>query len=285
MPLRGTSRVSTDLSPSDEAHTPEFLAIADALMKPGANLSSAERMELYHRQYWFRLLESIAEDFPILRKMAGEESFWQIIEGYLLAQPSSSFTLRHLGSRLPDYLSVLDGLTAENRRWYAAIAQIEYANMCVFEATAIEPAAPADLAEIEITLQPHVFLLDLPVPADLCADWENFLPCEAASTHLAVWRGADGWHTQARLHPTEYELLLRLRRGGKLSDLFAEPTDPEPSPEQVSGWFANWQLRGWIVPLHHSTEEDASHSTGNSGDLLDFPGVDKMGSQAMRMSE
>ena len=76
MPWRGRSRASTALAPVAEGHSPEFLAKAEELMKRGVNLSPAESLELYHRQYWFRLLDSIAEDFPILQKVAGEETFF-----------------------------------------------------------------------------------------------------------------------------------------------------------------------------------------------------------------
>ena len=68
MPLRGRSRASTELAPASEGHSSVFLAKAEELMKSGANLSAAESMELYHRQYWFRVLDSIEEDFPVLKK-------------------------------------------------------------------------------------------------------------------------------------------------------------------------------------------------------------------------
>lgn len=283
MPLRGTSREATDLSASEEGHSAEFLAIADSLMKPGEKLSSAEKMELYHRQYWFRVLESVAEDFPILRKMAGEKTFWAIIEAYLHAHPSSSFTLRHLGSKVPDFLETCTGLDVEKRLWFSSLARIEYTCMLTFEASSQDPVNPAELQAGEITLQPHVFLLSLPVPADLCADWETFQPGEPVETHLAIWRGTDGWHQQSRLHPTEHELLLRLSKGGTLAGIFAEPTHPEPTPEQVSEWFANWQTRSWIIPQFVTGE--SPRPLKSDMNIIDFSGVDKMGSQAMPMED
>jgi len=119
MPLRGRSRASTELAPVDEGHSPEFLAKAEELMKHGANLTPAESLELYHRQYWFRVLDSIAEDFPVLRKMAGDDDFWKLMEAYLLGCPSSSFTLRHLGSRMADFVAGWDGLDEQRRRWFS----------------------------------------------------------------------------------------------------------------------------------------------------------------------
>ncbi len=278
MPLRGASRRSTELPPSGEDHSPEFLAKAEELMKSGENLSSAERLELYHRQYWFRLLESVAEDFPVLRKMAGEEKFWELIEAYLQARPSGSYTLRHLGRSMAPFLAGWEGLDETRRRWFSALAELEYAAMEVFEAAEREPLPPEKLAEEEIELQPHLRLLALPVPADLCMKREAFDPMTEEPAWIAVWRGPQGAHVN-RLEEAEYRLLLRLREGGRLGDLFAEPMDPEPAPEDVQRWFGEWQGRGWITARGSAVIELAARA----GE--DWSGVDKMGSQAVAMED
>jgi len=38
--------------------------IAASFIAPNSNLSSFERLEIYNRQYWFRILGALAEDFP-----------------------------------------------------------------------------------------------------------------------------------------------------------------------------------------------------------------------------
>ena len=285
MPLRGRSRAKTELAPVVEGHSPEFLAKAEELMKSGANLSPAESLELYHRQYWFRLLDSIAEDFPILRRMAGEETFWALMEAYLLACPSSSYTLRHLGSRLSDFTAGWKELDETRRRWFSALARIEYAHMECYEAAEWEPVPPERLATAEIGLQPHVRLLDLPVPADYCAEWENFSPGDETRVHLAVWRGDGGVARQCRLDSTEFVLLQRLGRSGTLASIFAEPTDREPAPEEVSQWFTNWQSRSWIcLPAITESPDFPLVSRGRTGDI-DWNRIDKMGSQARAMED
>lgn len=285
MPLRGKSRRSTELPASDEGHSEEFLAKAGELMKPGANLSSAERLELYHRQYWFRVLDSIAEDFPVLRKMAGEETFWSLMEAYLLECPSSSFTLRHLGSRVPDFTATWDVLDEFCRRWFSSIARLEYADMEIYEAAEWEPVPPDQLAAATLGLPPHVKLLVLPVEADLCTDWETFSPETDSPVHIAVWRGENGGSLRTRLDPIEFVLLSRLRAGGTLASLFAEPTDREPEPDEVSQWFANWQTRKWIaVPPAGQAEEFAIVRHRDMKDV-DWDRIDKMGSQARAMED
>jgi hypothetical protein len=277
MPLRGTSRRSTSLPPCEDGHAPEFLATAERLMLPGDNLSSAERLELYHRQYWFRVLDSLADDFPVLRRMAGEEPFWALMEAYLQAFPSESFTLRHLGRAMATFLAGWDGIDATRRRWFSALAELEYAAMETFEAAERQALPPERIASEVLELQPHVRLIEMPVPADLCRTWETFTPVDEEKTRVAVWRGAKGAHMQ-RLEPVEFVLLRRLQQGGALAELFAEPVEPEPAPADVQRWFSDWQSRGWITARGSEVIELAPQDG-------DWSGVDKMGSQARAMED
>ncbi len=285
MPLRGSSRESTELAPNDEGHSAEFLEKAREMMKPGENLSAEERLELYHRQYWFRVLDSVAEDFPILRKMAGERKFWDLMEAYLEACPSGSFTLRHLGRRMAEFIGSWDGLDGERRRWFSAIAALEYSYMEIFEAADWECVPAEDLATAGLALQPHVILLALPVPADLCEGWVEFPPGPEAPVWIAVWRGENRGRLQCRLDEVEFELLLRLRSGGTLESIFAEPASREPEPEEISSWFASWQARGWIAIRPAGDVLDFLPPPKRPVNVVDWSGVDKMGSQAMAMED
>lgn len=280
LPLRGSSRRAAELPTSDEPHSPEFLETADRIIKPSPNLSSAERLELYHRQYWYRLLDSIAEDFPLLKRIMGTERFWGLMEDYLLASPSTSFTLRHLGSRLPGFLETWTGSNPLERVWFHSIARLEYARMEVFEKAEHRPVLPEELATQTLVLQPHVVLLCLPAPADECEQWQEFVATEIpdASIHLAVWRSADRVPTHARISAVESLLLDRLAKGGRLESIFVEPLEPEPTQDDVAGWFAAWQARGWIAV---NPGDDATVEFIRPPDVESATdGVDKMGSQA-----
>src|SRR6202035_3046058 len=70
-----------------------------SFIKPNDRLSSAERLEIYSRSYWFRVLDSFHDDFPGLRAVLGERAFYRLSRAYLVECPSRSFTLRNLGSR------------------------------------------------------------------------------------------------------------------------------------------------------------------------------------------
>ena len=46
-------------------------AEAEAIIKKNDRLSSLERLEIYNRSYWFRVLDSLVEDFPGVRAIDG----------------------------------------------------------------------------------------------------------------------------------------------------------------------------------------------------------------------
>ncbi len=279
LPLRGSSRNSTELSATEEGHSPEFFRIADEIIKPGPSLTSAERLELYHRQYWFRILDSLAEDFPVLRKMAGDAVFWDLVEAYLLERPSHSFTLRHLGEAFPGFIGTSSLLTETQRRWFGAVAGIEYAFMECFESAQGALPEPEDLESSIIELQEHVKLLHLPVPADLCWEWPDFSAAEAVEpqeTHVAVWRGPSGRSHHERIEAAEVPLLVRLKKGILLAELFDSLPEPAPTEEEITRWFAKWQSHRWLGVRGKEGKQELD-STGG------WQGMDRMSSQAVTM--
>ena len=66
-------------------------------IKPNDRLTSFERLEIYNRQYWYRIKDSFYEDYPGLRAILGERRFERLACAYLEQHPSQSFTLRNLG--------------------------------------------------------------------------------------------------------------------------------------------------------------------------------------------
>jgi hypothetical protein len=78
--------------------------VVNQFIKPNDRLTSFERLEIYNRQYWFRLRDCFYEDYPGLRAVLGDKQFERLADEYLAKNPSQSFTLRNLGSRLVKFL-------------------------------------------------------------------------------------------------------------------------------------------------------------------------------------
>jgi hypothetical protein len=47
-------------------------------IKPNDRLTSVERLEIYSRSYWFRVLDSLYDDFPGLRAVLGQRAFHRL---------------------------------------------------------------------------------------------------------------------------------------------------------------------------------------------------------------
>jgi len=101
--------VMTPLTPDEEMRKEtldghSMARVAASFIAPNTRLSAFDRLEIYNRQYWFRVLGALAEDFPALRSVIGSRAFDAMSVAYLNAHPNRSFTLRNLGSRLSDWL-------------------------------------------------------------------------------------------------------------------------------------------------------------------------------------
>ena len=73
-------------------------------LKPSAQLNVAQRLGIYQRSYYLRLLRCMREQFPALCHALGEQLFTDFAREYLQTFPSQSHTLYDLGRRFPHYL-------------------------------------------------------------------------------------------------------------------------------------------------------------------------------------
>jgi hypothetical protein len=146
-------------------------AYAARFIKPNDRLTPFERLEIYNRQYWFRLLSSMAEDFPGLRAILGGPRFESMCKSYLTERPSRSFTLRNLGSHLEAWLRQNPHWIRDRRVLALDMVRLEWADIEAFDGAAGPVLRTEDLGEIaranlELRIQPYVQLLELHYPVD-----------------------------------------------------------------------------------------------------------------------
>ena len=144
--------------------------VAASFIAPNSRLTSFERLEIYNRQYWYRVLGALAEDFPALRALVGERRFEALSIAYLTEHPSRSFTLRNLGSKLPDWLTAHAEHAGRRHRLAVDLARMEWAFVEAFDAPERDPLTQRQIAALQgesrLTLQPCLQLVALSFPAD-----------------------------------------------------------------------------------------------------------------------
>jgi hypothetical protein len=253
-------------------------AEAEALIKPNKVLTSFERLEIYNRQYWFRVLSCFAEDFPGLRAIVGMRIFEKLMRAYLADCPSRSFTLRNLGSRLVEWLVANPKWTAAKPRLALDMARLEWAHIEAFDGGFEPVLTPAEIQsaglELRISLQPHVQLLELAYPVDDLLievhDYEgegnvssnaarqsqlrtrvrHYSQPEPEPVYLAVHRADESVYYK-RLRIESYRMLKALSEDAPLSDAIEKAFENSTMPDEdrvpaLQEWFANWAELGWF---------------------------------------
>lgn len=257
--------------------------IVDGVIKPNDRLTSIERLEIYNRVYWFRILSSLADDFPGLRAVVGQEKFDKILRAYLTACPSESFTLRNLGSRLESWLHQHPEFGGRRQRLALDMVRLEWADIDVYDSDEYPKLSQKRLSRLGedpiFHLQPHLRLLDLEYPVDdlllAIRDREDEgtdiasnvvlehhertrskrvqLP-RPKKTYLAVHRQEMIVYFK-RLEPEGFALLRALQQGKRLSEAIEESVNwsnkkVEDVTEKLHDWFANWSHLGWFCAPH-----------------------------------
>jgi hypothetical protein len=221
-----------------------------AHIAPSAKLGARERFALYQRQYWYRIIDSLAEDFPRTRNLLGEERFWRCVEPYLAENPPRDYTLLYLGHGFAGFLEHAGQLEPAARPWASALARAEYAKLTMLSAS--DAAAPANLDRIRPA--PAVWYR----PADSgivemleSGDTDLALPDRSPtpSTLLVIGRKRDFSISVANENPEFLPLLEHLSRQRTLSSFFVE--HPERvrawSEEEVGDFFRRWNQAGWFT--------------------------------------
>ena len=169
------SAVMMSLNPDEQmrSHGPDGRAMADVaagFIAPNSRLTPFERLEIYNRQYWIRVLSGLAEDFPALRALVGARRFDELSVAYLNEHPSRSFSLRNLGSKLPEWLATHPQHTGRRQRLALDVVNIEWAFIETFDNAQRTPLTLDQIATLDggsrLGLQPHLQLLALEYAAD-----------------------------------------------------------------------------------------------------------------------
>jgi Putative DNA-binding domain len=251
--------------------------VAASFIAPNSNLTPFERLEIYNRQYWYRVLGALAEDFPALRTVVGARAFEALSIAYLTAHPNRSFTLRNLGSRLAEWLLANPQYTGRRHGLAVDVARIEWAFVEAFDSAERTPLTLDQIATLDagsrLALQPHLRLVALDYPADdlvlglhkgdkrqtseagVKHDEEDApaakLPrLRRRSTWLAAHR-VDFSVYYRRLKREEFLTLAAIRQGLPLADaldtgFIGSRVPAARRAKLVREWFATWAELGWI---------------------------------------
>jgi hypothetical protein len=254
-------------------------AVARQIIKPNDRLTSFERLEIYNRQYWFRVLDAFSDDFPGLRAILGDRRFDALAKHYLIDCPSRSYTMRDLGSRLESWLRKHPRYAPGRLQLALDMVRLEWAEIETFDSASEPPVttealAGVDPAKLRLRLQPYIRLLDLRFPVDdLLLAVKHDAPADVASNAMQERQKRKKVSAVARLKPAsvflavhrlentvyfrrlereEFVLLTALHKGRTLERAIlavfrSSKIPPSERAPIVSAWFQNWASLRWFV--------------------------------------
>jgi Putative DNA-binding domain len=256
--------------------------VAAEFIKPNDRLTSFERLEIYNRQYWFRVLDCMYDDYPGVRAIVGERKFTKLATAYLTKYPSDSYTLRDLGHRLEQFLRDEPVWSVPRQELAINMARFEWAQVVAFDGPSKPAITPDDIldvspAKLRLALQPYLSLLDLDFAVDdfliaVTKRDSNVLRSEASNAMdsapriatrrkpvrmpkrekvwLAVHRHDNSLYYK-RLEPEAFQILLAIAQGATVEDacersIARSDLQGIDWAAEIKEWFNTWAALGWF---------------------------------------
>jgi hypothetical protein len=247
---------------------------AERIVTRSRALTALERLSIYNRAYYARLLDCLRESFPVLFEAVGEEAFGAFALDYLQKYPSRSYTLNDLGANFPRYLRESrppdegDEVGPSWPDFVIDLATLELTYNEVFDGPGVEgrrllrpehlrKIAPERWPEARLVPVPCLRLVTLRYPIHtyytaIRRKKEANFP-DPAETLLAVSRRRYVIRRHQLTQP-QYVLLEALLRGesvGEAIERAAEVTheDEDRFAADLGEWFRDWTAEGFFLAV------------------------------------
>ncbi|CRX37493.1 DNA-binding domain-containing protein [Estrella lausannensis] len=243
---------------------------AKAFIKPSKTLSPKERMQIYNQQYWWRLLNIMHENFPLVTRLFGYYDFNQTIAiPYLEKHPPGHWSLAVLGETLPQWIE--EKYQEDDKALVLDAARLDWAFNMSFSARELKPIdiikatteeEGGRLLTEKVMLQPHLFLLELKydlIPfrsALLKEDGDHFVDhdfpkLKKQKKHLVIYRTPAMFIEWKEISAEESVILGRFREGRSIEDVCSWlETQQGPllaeAEKNLLHWFHEWTALNWI---------------------------------------
>lgn len=221
-------------------------------------LSRSDRLSIYAEGYFARLVESMEQDFPTVRRWLGEERFLKLIADYLKAYPSRFPNIGEVGSRLPSFL--LGYEETNDLPYLPDLSALEWAVIESFyaddhpklEANVLTSIPDEAWQRVRFTLDSSVRLLNGRWPVDRL--WrERFrdecheipVPFPQSDSRLLIFRDEYGHVSVEALDEAPFQVLEWMQAGWSLNEICAYLSESE-TDFSLMNWFATWKNDGVI---------------------------------------
>lgn len=217
-----------------------------------------KRLNIYADGYRLRIIEALANAYPQLHALLGDEAFEQQARAYIDQYPSTYRNMRWVGDQMAHYLNN----ALPEHPIAAEMAAFEWALGLAFDAEDAPTLSVQDLAtippetwgDLTFTLHPSVQLLDLHWNAvsvwQALAEEETPPAPEQINAPCLVWRSALDSHYRS-IELQEFEALQQIKAGASFGALCERlfVTLEDAATQQAAQYLAGWLEAGIISKI------------------------------------
>jgi hypothetical protein len=228
----------------------------DEVFVSDARLSASERLAIYNRGYYYRLLDALSSVFAQTQRILGNAQFERLALAYLTLHPSEQPAVERVGRLFPRYLrerSEIAGAVADLAalEWARLRALVAPSPRAVVSASRIDVAL---FASSRLRLVPALHWLELDARAlKMFAGGELGAALPGAPLErcgVAVWRPQHAV-VHERLQDQELEALQLAAEGASLARICAcfESSSVEDDTQRAFHMLSSWLSRHWLESL------------------------------------
>lgn len=257
-----------------QPYSPHGILISEEAARylaPSPTLRPHQRIQIYNQQYWWRLINTLHINFPLVTRLFGRLAFnEQIAIPYLIQYPPNHWSLSAIGERLPSW--VLEFYHEPDQTLVHHAASLDWA----FTATFIAPQLPKlDLVSLtrdnpkqlmnsQLYLQPHIHLFAWEY--DVISFRHSFLQEDAdywiehrfpelakeKTYRFVLYRNTKNNTAWREVSEGESLLLECFKKGSTMASAceFLEKQDAsifEEAATHLQEWIQNWTQLGWLT--------------------------------------
>ena len=239
-------------------------------IEPWLTRSETPALEIYSNAYRVRLEETLAQDFPALKQLLGADVFQAMAFEYIDKHPSTSFSLRTFGQRLPSFLS--SDPNYSDQPYLAELAAFEWQLTDVFDVADSPVAGIEDMATVPAESWPGLMVKLHSSIRWLTLRWNvgEIYPAlksnisapdlikHSRRKHYLIWRQSNSPHY--RLLDAEEWLALKTFENNDFSELCLTLSElsetPDNAPLDAATYLKSWLSAGLIESVSYPNEED-----------------------------
>lgn len=227
---------------------------ASRWIRERTGMTTVERLDVYANMYFFRVLDVLKQDFPMLQAALGDDPFHNLITDYLLAHPPRHWSLRWAGAFLPEFVRTHE--LARDAAHLVDLAALEWALHDAFDVEDLPPLRSEVLAalrpeqwpDLVLHLDPSVRSFEAKTPVSRV--WQQLKSGEDVNAgdgggFVRVWRRE--MRVVHKMIPAfEYRALEAVAEGLPFAEICERLAEADADPQQVAASLVA-VVREWLA--------------------------------------